>query len=80
MVLFRAAIRRDSVSLLRLPPLSDVQVFLCEISFVCPLKCPYGCFSSYFFSSYFCSIDVCLVSVVSDSCNQSSTSHFYVVF
>ena len=34
MVLFRAAIRRDSVSLLRLPFLSYVQILLCEISLI----------------------------------------------
>ena len=48
MVLFCAAIRRDSVSLLRFPFHSSVQVFLCEISLVCLLKYSYGCFSAYF--------------------------------
>ena len=49
MALFCAAIRRDSVSLLRFPFLSHVQVFLCEISLICRLKCPYSCFSSHFY-------------------------------
>ena len=40
MVLFCVTIKRDSVSLLRFPFLSHVQVFSCEISFVCLFKCP----------------------------------------
>ena len=47
--LFCAAIRRDSVSLLRFPFLSRVQVFSSETSLVCRLKYPYSCFSSHFF-------------------------------
>ena len=47
MALF-CAIRRDSVSLLKFPFLSYVQVFSCEISTVCRLKCPYSCFSPHF--------------------------------
>ena len=49
MALFCAAIRRDSVYILRFPFLSHVQVFSCEILFVCRLKCPYNCFSYHFF-------------------------------
>ena len=48
MALFCAAIGRDSVSLLRFPFLSQVQIFWYEISLVCHLKCPYNCFSSHF--------------------------------
>ena len=48
MALFFAAIRRDSVSLLRFPFLNHVQVFSCENLLVCRLKCPYSCFSSNF--------------------------------
>ena len=48
MVLFRVAIRRDSVSLLRFPFLNHIQVFSCAISFASLLKCPYSCFSSHF--------------------------------
>ena len=44
-----AAIRRDSVSLLRCPFLYHVQVFSCEISFVCRLKYP-----TVFLSFHFC--------------------------
>ena len=40
MALFSAAIRRDSVSLLRFPFLSLVQVFLCEMVFISRLKRP----------------------------------------
>ena len=49
MALFCAAIRRDSVSLLRFLFLCHVQVFSCEISLVCRLKYPYSCFSSHFY-------------------------------
>ena len=48
LALFCAAIRRVSVSLLRFPFLSLVQVFSCEMMFICRLKRPYSCFSSYF--------------------------------
>ena len=48
MVLFCAAIRRDSVFLLRFPFLCHFQAFLCEISLVCHLRYPYNCFSSHF--------------------------------
>ena len=77
MSLFWAAIGRDSVSLLRFPFLSHVQVFSCEMSLVCHLKCPYSCFSTHFlFSMYFCSVDACIVCEVSGSCNQSSSTNF----
>ena len=48
MGLFSAAIRRDSFSLLRFLFLSQVQVFLYEISPKCRLKCPYCGFSFHF--------------------------------
>ena len=44
-----ADIRRDSVSLLKFPFRSHVQIFPCEISPVCRLKYPYSCFSSNFY-------------------------------
>ena len=47
-VLFCIAIKIHSISLLRFPHLSHVQVFLCIISLVCCLKYPYSCFSSHF--------------------------------
>ena len=50
MALFSAAIKRDSVSLLKFSFLSHVQIFSCEISLACRLKCPYNCFSSHFLS------------------------------
>ena len=40
MALSCAAIRRDSVSLLRFPFLSQIQVFLCEMLFISTLKRP----------------------------------------
>ena len=49
MVLFSAAIGRDSISVLRLPFFSPVLVFSCEVSLVCRLKYPYSCFSSHFY-------------------------------
>ena len=54
MALFCAAVRRDSVSFLKFPFLSHVQVFLWEISLVCHLKCPYCCFLPIFVSRLFC--------------------------
>ena len=44
MALLCAPISRGSVSLLRFPLFSDIQVFLWEISLVCRLKSPYNCF------------------------------------
>ena len=46
--LFYAAIRKNSVSLLKFSFLSHVQVFSYELTLVCRLKYPYSCFSSYF--------------------------------
>ena len=46
---FHVSVRRDSVSLLRFPLLSHVQVFSSEILSVCRLKYPYSCFSSHFY-------------------------------
>ena len=48
MAFFSAVIRRDSVSLIRFPLLSHVQIFWCEISPVCRLKYLYSCFSFHF--------------------------------
>ena len=53
MALFCAAIRRDSVSLLRSLFLRHFQVFSCEMSLVCRLKCQYSCFSFHFFFKLF---------------------------
>ena len=48
MMMFWAAIRRDSVSLLRFPILCHVQLFSYEMSLVSCLKDPQGGFSSHF--------------------------------
>ena len=48
MALSCAAIRRDSVSLLRFPFLSQVQVFWCEMLFIRRLKQPESCFPPHF--------------------------------
>ena len=81
MVLFCAAIRRDSVSLSRFPFFSHVQVLLWEISFVWRLKYSYSCFSSHFcFLVIFSSLDLLVVCIVSGSCDQSSSMLFSVIF
>ena len=49
MALSSAAIRRDSVSLLRFSLLNYVQIFSWEILLVCQLKYLYDCFSSYLY-------------------------------
>ena len=79
MALSFAAIRRDSVSLLRLPFLSQVQVLSCEMVFISRLKRPLSYFPPFLFSSYCRSIVYRVVSIVSDGCNQSSFVFFYVV-
>ena len=68
MALFCATIKRDSVSLLRFPFLSHVQVILCMISPVCCLKYPCIYFSSPFFSR-FCFVCPYLDIVVTGFCN-----------
>ena len=80
MALFCAAVRRDSDSLLKLPFLCHIQVFSCEMSLVCRLKCPYSCFLPIFVFNFFCSVDACVVSITSGRCNQSSSAFFKVVF
>ena len=49
MALFCAAIRKDSVYLLRFPFLSHVHVFSSEMSLVSHLKRPLSCFYPLFF-------------------------------
>ena len=46
--LFCAAIRRDSVSLLKFPFLSQVKVLSYEMLFICRLKRPWNCFPTHF--------------------------------
>ena len=48
MALFCAAIRRDSVSLLKFPFLSQVQALSCDMLFISRLKRPWSCFPSHF--------------------------------
>ena len=47
-LLLCAAIRRDSVSLLRFPFLSHVQIISCAILVICHLKYTHSCFSFHF--------------------------------
>ena len=78
--LFCAAIRRDSVSFLKFPFLSHVQVLSCEI-FISRFKTPSELFFFPFLSPSYChSVVHCVISIVSDGCNQSSFVFFYVVF
>ena len=77
MALFCAAIRSDSVSLLRFPFLSHVQVFSSEISLVCLRKCLYcRCSYHFLFSCYFCSVDPYVVCIVSGRGNQPYSALF----
>ena len=60
--------------------LRPVQVFSCEISLVCHLKCAYSCFSSHFcFLVYFRSVNACVACIISGRCHQSSSELFYVL-
>ena len=79
MVLFCTAIRRDSVSFIKFPFLSHVQVLSCEMSFDSRFKRPYSCFPSHVFPSYCHSIDLRVVSIVTGGCNQTSFVLFYIV-
>ena len=78
MELFCAALRRDSVSLLKFSFLSHVRVLLCEMLFISPLERPLSCFPSDFFS-YCHSIVHRFISIVSDGCNESSIMFLYIV-
>ena len=70
MALFCAAIRRGSVSLLKFPFLSYVQVFSCGMFFISRLKCPLSFFSFQFlFRSYCHSVIHRVVRIVSSGCN-----------
>ena len=78
MVLFCAAIRRDSVFLIRFPFLSHVHVFSCEMSLVSCRKLP--CFFRLLFSGYCRSAGFRVVSSLSGGYNWSSSVLFYAVF
>ena len=79
MALFCAAIRRDSVSLLRFPFLRHVHVLSCEISLISHLNVHRFVFFTLFYC-YFCSAKPRVVIIVSGGCNQSSSTLFYIVF
>ena len=71
-VLFCAAIRRDSVSLLRFPFLSHIHIFSCEMLLIIPLKTSIELiFIPFLFSGYCRSVYPRVVSIVSRCCNQS---------
>ena len=74
--LFYAAIRRDSVTLLRVPFLRNLQVFSSEISFAVAWNVRTVVLFPFLFSSYFCSVDTCVVCIVSGGCNQSFSRVF----
>ena len=78
--LFWATIRRDSVSLLKFPFLSHVQILSCEILLISRLKRPWSCFPSHFPHSFCHSVIYRVVSIVSGGRNQCSFVFFYVVF
>ena len=79
--LFCAAIRRDSVSLLKFPFLSHVQVWSCEMLFISCLKTPINLFSFLFsFPSYCYSVVHRVISIISDGCNEYSIVFLYIVF
>ena len=75
--LFCAAIKRDSVSLLRFPFLSHVRVLSCEMLFKTPIVL---FFFRFLLHGYCHSVIYRVVNVVSDGCNQSPFVVFYVVF
>ena len=83
MALSCAAIRRDSVSLLRFPFFSQVQVFWCEMLFIRRLKRSYSCFPSHFcflvlviLSFIVLSVSTLMVVISPHSCfSMSSSSH-----
>ena len=78
--LFCAAIRRDSDSLLKFPFLSQVQVLSCEMLFINRLKCPWSYFPFHFCFQVIVIVFYRVISIASDSCNQSSFMFSYVVF
>ena len=74
-----AAIRRDSVTLLKFPLLGHVLVFSCEMLSINHSKRPLSCFFPYLFPSYCHSIVHRVVCIISDGYNQSPFEFFYVV-
>ena len=80
MALFCAAIRRYSVSLLKFPFFSHVQVFSSEMLLVSRLTSLELFFFPRLFSGYCRSTCPRVISIVSSDCNQSSSVLLYVVF
>ena len=76
MALFRAAIRRDSVSFVKFPFFSHVQLLSCGMLFISRLKRPWSCF----FPSFCHSVFYRVVSIVSDGHHLYTFIFFYVVF
>ena len=74
--LFCAAIRRNSVSLIKFSFLSHVQVFSCEMLFISRLKRPELFFFPFLFPIYCRSVVHSVVCLVFDGCNQSSSVFF----
>ena len=75
--LFWAAIRRGSVSLLKFPFLSHVQVLLCEMLFKTPTELfPF----QFLFPSYCHCVVRCVINTVCDGCNESSIVFLYIIF
>ena len=79
MTLFCDAIWRDSVSLLRFPFHSHFQFFPCDMLLICLLIHPWNCFSSHFCFVIIVILLVFFLTIVSGSCNQSSSVLFNVV-
>ena len=81
MALSYAAIRRDSVSLLKFPFLSRVKILSCEILFISRLNPPIELFSfPFLFPSYCHSVVHRVLSFFSGGCNESSFVFLYIVF
>ena len=75
-----AAIRRDSICLLKFPFFSHVQVLLCEMLFISRFKMSIELFSfPFLFPSYCHSVVHRVNSFVSDGCNESSIVFLYIV-
>ena len=73
--LFFAAVRRDSIFLLKFPFLSYVHVFSCEMSFLSCLKRPWSCF--YYYHYYYLLIRVFLISVCYYYCYYYYYYYYY---
>ena len=76
--LFCAAIWRDSVSLLKFPFITHVQVFSSEMLLLVVLSV-HNVFLPFLFPYYCRSVGHRVVSIIFDGCNKSSFVFFYVV-